>query len=102
MVAGKHAETAGVNRQGGVDAELGGEIGDGSLDELGLMLADPGRRGGSREQIVESIHHLVISRQIVGIGSRLAQSLWRDGAEQEHGVLLEGIEQNGVEVAVEV
>ena len=82
VVAGKHAETTGVDGQRGVDAELGGEIGDGSLDQLRLVLADPGRRGVGREQGVESRHHLVISGQIVGIGGRLPQSLWRDGAQQ--------------------
>ena len=48
VVAGEHPETTGVNGQRGVDAELGGEIGDGSLDKLGLVLADPGRRGVGR------------------------------------------------------
>jgi hypothetical protein len=42
MVARKNAETTGVNWQSGVDAKLGGKIGDGSVHQLRAMLAQPG------------------------------------------------------------
>ena len=41
MIAGEHAQAAGVNRQRFVQAELGREIGDQHLALVGVMLLEP-------------------------------------------------------------
>ena len=99
MVAGEDAETAGVNGQGFVDAELGGEIGD----RVGAQDAGVhGAPGAVGVQIFLLAAVDVVDAAVQAeLGGAALQVFQRDFVEQGDGVLIELPPAGGVEVAEE-
>ncbi len=102
VVAGQHAQSAGVDRQRGVDTELSGEVRDRAPDQLRLMLANPGGGRVGTEERAELRHDPVVAILVGGIGSGVPQPFWRHIAQKEDRVFFDRGEQKRVQVAVKV
>jgi hypothetical protein len=86
VVAGQDAQAAGVDLQGVVHAELGGEVADGLAGHLGVVLGEPGVL--LAHVAVEGGDDRVVAALEAGVGRELLQALGGHGAQQLHGVVM--------------
>ena len=73
VVAGQHAEAAGVLRQGLGDAELGGEVGDRAQRRAG---AEPNHAGALERRLEAAVHGADVVDD-AGVGGQLGEALGR-------------------------
>ena len=96
MVTGEHAEPPGIDRKRLVQRELGGEVGDRTLD-VGEALVPPRVVGRARR--VETGDGLVVELQEPLVLRPLLQDVRRDQAQHEHRVVRRLAPQRVVEPA---
>ena len=87
MVAGEHAEPAGIDRDGAVQPELGAEVRDRLLGVLGPLLGKPG--AGARLLVPEPIHHLVVVRRDTRITRGSIEALGGDLVEELQRIVMD-------------
>ena len=92
VVAGQHAGAPRVLGQGGVDAELGREVGDGAQGKVGPL----GEPAGPAQVVVEVVAHLVHEGQEAPVPGQGLQALLGDHAEEAHRVPSGGLPELGV------
>ena len=100
VVAGQHAQTAGVNRNGLVYPELEGKIGHGPRAEHARVGAAPGRN--LAHVFLQPPIGLVDAAVKDHFGRPHFQSLGRELGEQGDGIMVQLPPANGVEVAEEI
>lgn len=101
MIAGENAETTGVLRQYGGDAELGREIADGCGSALGLG-SEALEPSVAVHVVVQVLLHELEMTQVAPVAGERVETLTGDGRQQFQGGALRGLPQLGVEGLEEV
>ena len=97
LVPGQDAETAGVDGNGGVQAKLGAEVGDGPRDGLGVRRGEPG--AGGRGVPCRGGDDGVVQAQERGVGRAGGESRGIDPAQQLDGIVLGAAPQRRIKQA---
>ena len=94
MIAGEHAEAAGIHRDRFVDAKLGREVGD-----LGrgvrVFVPEPG--GGLHVRGEGIVHAVEVGKEFV-VGRQFVEALLTGRVEQSDRTVVEGLEPRGINV----
>ena len=97
MVAGEHAEAAGIDRQRFMDAEFGGEIGDGRGAQHAGVARSPGAVGLQIFlQAAVGVVDAAVQNQFGRAGFELGQ---REFGEQRNGILIQLAPAERIEIA---
>ena len=73
VIAGQHTQATRINGHGMVNPELGAEIGDWPVAELGIFLREPGEVG--RLLALVPLHHAVVQLEEARVGGALREPL---------------------------
>src|SRR4029453_11606417 len=73
VIAGQHAKATGVDRHGVVQPEFRAEVRDRPIDELGIMIPDPGSL--TRALAIRFAHEPIVEREELRIACNGAEPL---------------------------
>ena len=100
MVTRQNPQTAGISRDGLVQTEFKGKIGDGFVPVVGVMLIEPGifvvHVG------IEFFHHRVVGEQIIIVFGSPFQLIGRDLLKHDDRVVLNVIPQCFVQSSIQI